>query len=106
MRLVFVVLFLSACAHSLVDQDVMADGKTWKVYLHQLICEKHECSDKMKSAVTERSKIICNAQPFRVISCNIWPNRYANAKAQCMIRCGEAPASAQVSETADPDFQL
>ena len=92
---IFLLALLSGCAHGPYSQEMLPDGKTWQVDAHRLECEVKECRDKMRAAITQRGKLLCGSQPFRVITCDIRTNRYVGAKAQCLLRCGEAPASAK-----------
>lgn len=100
--LVLISLILSACAMKPFSQDLHPDGKTWTVAANDIKCpEASSCKAEVKRVITARGKLVCGAQPFRVISCDSKTGYYGGVKAHCLIRCGEAPVSADDSLDAE-----
>lgn len=95
-------LALTACASKPFSQEVAPDGRTWTVNANEIACsEAAQCKAEVKRVITARGKLVCGAQPFRVISCDRKITNYGLAKAQCMLRCGEAPALSNPADEID-----
>jgi len=93
---VSILTLLTGCASGPFSQEVMADGKTWKVKAYKIEChEVAACKANIKVKMSSQGKLICGREPFRVISCNRTGQLYGNIEADCLIKCGEMPAATQ-----------
>lgn len=90
-------------------QDMLPDGKTWMVKAYVVHCYKDaiECKANVKKEITARGKLICGAQPFRVISCEMKDRQISTVAAHCLLKCGEKPVnSKKTDESNDQNFNL
>src|SRR5688572_8249004 len=105
MKEAILVLFFAlgaSCVSKEYAQDMLPDGKTWMVKAYKVPCtEAASCKSNIKAEITARGKLICGAQPFRVISCDNKNNNYGYVEAHCLLKCGERPSSVSGSSERD-----
>lgn len=92
-RAIALAWVLVACNSAPYHQDLMSDGRTWRVSLKHTFCtsgDQQACLDKLKTDLTPHAEEICNGKTFRFFSCHI---KSYNAKGECLLACEAAAES-------------